>query len=435
MYQIIREIESDNSRLAKEAVLKREAEANNTVFFEGLRLALDNLITFGVKKVPIHSGPDGHGLPWVVFKDLADMLYKRELTGHAARDAIELSMAVATQDEWNGFYRRILIKDLRAGISEKTVNKCVKGTEIKPVPVFEVQLSHDSTNHEKKMVGKKLLEYKLDGVRTLTIVNMENRTVTQYTRNGKILENFSHITRAIEENIDLIGRSVVLDGEMISSSFQELMKQVHRKENVNAEDAVLMLFDIIPLSEFQSGKSTLGQRRRSNLLQGMKNIFDKIGNIGIVSQTEVDLDEFTGQLMFDEFNNTAIREGFEGIMVKEPDAKYECKRSTNWLKRKPVMSVDLTIVAVEEGTGKNEGKLGALICEGTDQGKFIRVNVGSGLTDEQRDELWKDKEVIIGQVVEIKADCITQNQDAENTYSLRFPRFERFRGFAVGEKI
>jgi DNA ligase-1 len=328
-----------------------------------------------------------------------------------------------------------LLKDLKCGVSEKTINKVLKGTTIKPVPVFEVMLAHDGANHEKKIVGKKLLEPKLDGVRVLTVINTVNRTVTQYTRNGKILENFSHITQAIEKHIDQFGRSCVLDGEMISTSFQALMKQVHRKENVQADDAVLMLFDIIPLTEFQQGKSILGQRRRSNLLKSFKPVFDQIGNIGVIPQTEVDLDSYVGELQFKEFNKEAIDNGYEGIMIKDVDGVYECKRSVKWLKQKPYIEVSLAVVGIEEGTGKNEGRLGALICEGEDDGKHIRVNVGSGFTDEQRQEFWTDQNSMINQIVEIRADAATLNQDSNDVYSLRFPRFLRFRGFSAGEKI
>lgn len=436
-YIVIQNLENHSSRLDKEAIIKAQAEEGNRELFEGFRMALDDLVTFGVKKIPSHGGPDGQGLPWEAFKELAHLLYTRQLTGHDARDAIELALSASTKMQWNDWYRRILIKDLRCGVSEKTINKVLKGQDpsLHRVPVFECMLAHDGANHEKKIVGKKLLEPKLDGVRVLTVINMDNRTVTQYSRNGKLLENFKHITDALEANIDDFERSMVLDGEMISTSFQALMKQVHRKEDVNTGDAVLMLFDIIPLTEFQKGQSVLGQRRRSNLLRSLKPLFDKIGNIGIISQTEVNLDEYVGELQFKDFNKNAIKDGFEGIMVKDIDAKYECKRSTHWLKIKPSLTVDLTVVELEEGTGRNEGRLGALICEGKDEDKFIRVNVGSGLSDEQRADMWLNKEGVIGQVVEIRADCITKNQDSDEIYSLRFPRFERFRGFKAGEKI
>ena len=79
------------------------------------------------------------------------------------------------------------------------------------------------------------------------------------------------------------------------------------------------------------------------------------------------------------------------------------------------------------------GKLGAFVCEGIDDGKTIKVNVGSGFTDSNRSEYWDGRTTVLGQVVEVRADAITQNQDG--TYSLRFPRFMRFRGFMAGEKI
>ena len=431
---IIRSLEEHPSRLNKEAIIEAEAKADNQELFEGFRLAFDPMITFGVKKVPSHGGPDGQGLPWAAFKSLAESLSQRELTGHDARDAIELALGASTQSQWNDWYRRILIKDMRAGFTEGTVNRvCKKEYPQFVIPVFECMLAHDGANHEKKIAGKKLLEPKLDGVRVITVINAENKTATMYSRNGKLLENFSHITSAIEQNIELFERSIVLDGEMVSSSFQALMKQVHRKSDVKSNDARLMLFDILPLSEFQRGESAMGQRRRSNLLRSMKDVFDKIGSIDIIPQIEVDLGSYVGELEFKQYNKDAIEAGFEGIMIKSVDASYECKRSVSWLKMKPFIEVSLEITNVEEGTGKNAGRLGALVCSGVDDGRDIQVNVGSGLSDDERTEFWANRDNLPRQIVEVRADAITQNQDG--TYSLRFPRFLRFRGFAAGEKI
>jgi DNA ligase-1 len=394
------------------------------------------LYTFGVKQVPVKEVKGGQGLSWTNFKELAEALYRRELTGHAARDAIELAMGVATDGQWNDFYRRILIKDLRCGVSEKTVNNVAKKQKKSEyaVPVFECMLAHDGANHETKIIGKKLLEPKLDGVRAITVIDFESRTVTMYTRNGKVLENFGHITKYLEDNLDNFGRSYVLDGEVVSHSFQDLMKQVHRKSDVQADDARLCLFDIVPLVEFKAGKSVMGQRRRSKFLkENFSNIFADSGCIEIIPQIEVNLDEFLGEIEYKDYNKKMVEEGFEGIMIKDPDAKYECKRSTSWLKQKPFIEVSLSITAVEEGTGRNVGRLGALVCEGIDDGKTICVNVGSGFTDGNRSSYWEERDTIVGQVVEVRADAVTQNQDG--SYSLRFPRFLRFRGFIAGEKI
>ena len=430
---IIAKLEADNSRLAKEAILAEAMTEGLDEFFEGVRWCLDKLHTFGVKQVP-ESTVDGQGLSWVNFSELADALYRRTLTGHAARDAIKLAMDVATKAQWNGFYRRILIKDLRCGVSEKTVNTVAKKSK-KPeyaVPVFECMLAHDGANHEGKITGKKLVEPKLDGVRVLTVVDYESRMVTMYTRNGKELVNFPHIVEAFEANMDNWGRSYVFDGEVVSSSFQALMKEVHRKENAQAQDARLMLFDIVPLTEFKAGASVMGQKRRSAFLrENFSKLFADSGCIEIITQREFDLDVFTDEIEFKDYNKAAVAEGYEGIMIKDPNGKWEGKRSVAWLKQKPFIEVSLAVIETEEGTGRNVGKMGALVCEGTEDGKLIKVNVGSGFTDKDRDEFWSCK--VDGQVIEVRADAITQNQDG--TYSLRFPRFMRFRGFKAGEKI
>jgi DNA ligase-1 len=435
---IIRQLEIHASRINKEDIIESAMNEGLDEFFQGVKMALDKLYTFGVKQVPTKDEAGGQGLPWANFLQLAESLRRRELTGHAARDAVKLAMDVATQGQWNDFYRRILIKDLRCGVSEKTVNKVAKKLK-KPeyaVPVFEVMLAHDGANHEAKITGKKLVEPKLDGVRCLTVVDYESRSVTMYTRNGKELENFPHITKFLEDNLDNIARSYVFDGEVVSATFQTLMTQVHRKSNVEASDARLMLFDVVPLSEFKQGCSVMGQRRRSSFLkENFSKLFSDSGSIEIVAQKEFDLDVFTDEIEFKDYNRAMVDAGYEGIMIKDPNGKWESKRSVAWLKQKPYIEVSLAVTAVEEGTGRNQGKLGALVCEGEDDGKKIVVNVGSGFTDEQRAEFWQARDTLIGQVVEIRADAATRSQDSQDLWSLRFPRFLRFRGFTRGEKI
>jgi DNA ligase-1 len=269
----------------------------------------------------------------------------------------------------------------------------------------------------------------------ITIV-YPNGHVDQYSRNGKELVNFPHIKQQIAKHAIFFAEPMVLDGEIMSASFQDLMKMVHRKSDVDANDAVLNLFDILTLREFQTGIGNYRQDDRSFSLAAWFNQFrDHMPNVTVVGQELVDLDKPEGQARFKEINAVAIKGGYEGIMIKDPKAPYECKRSVAWLKLKPFIEVSLTVVAVEEGTGRNVGKLGALICEGEDDGKRIKVNVGSGFSDSDRDSYWTSRTEVVGQVVEVRADAATKSQDSEETWSLRFPRFLRFRGFAPGEKI
>ena len=431
-WKVIAELEADNSKLAKEAIVEREARAGNAEFFEGVRLAYDAMITFGIAKVPEKTDTDGAGLDWNTFTATVTGFIGRTVTGNAARDAVADMMKTATKEQWNGWYRRILIKDMRAGFSETTVNKVCKKTNPKfVIPVFECQLAHDSANHEEKLCGKKLVETKLDGVRVLTIVYPSGR-VDQFSRNGKELVNFPHIKEQFSRTVTGLTEPTVFDGEVMSGSFQDLMKQIHRKENVQASDAVLHLFDFLPLRDFQAGGWDRPQIQRSEKLRAWKDLWtEETPNIAILDQQLVDLDTEEGQAEFKSINARAIAGGYEGIMIKDPQAGYECKRTVKWMKLKPFIEVSLTVVDTEEGTGKNVGRMGALVCEGVDDGRHIRVNVGSGFTDQQREDFWSCR--ADGHIVEVRADAVTQNQDG--TYSLRFPRFKSFRGFEVGEKI
>jgi len=429
----IRRLEEHPSRLNKEQIL---ADANNSDakdFFVGVRMALDPLVTFGVKQVPVKTEPDGPGLAFDGFVKVATQLQSRELTGNIARSAIDAMMNTSTQAEWNDFYRRILIKDLRCGVSEKTVNKVVPGC----VPVFTCALAHDSANHEKKMKGKKQIEIKLDGVRVLVVIHdTHGKKIEMYSRNGKQFHNFDHIIEEIRAVVQEypVPYPLVLDGEVMSASFQDLMKQVHRKDNVEANDAVLHLFDTIPLGCFQNGTWDKPQSFRSAITKHwVEEHASVLKHVQALDWETVDLDTPEGNKRFVELNKAAVDGGYEGVMIKDIDAPYECKRTHAWLKAKPFIEVTLKVVGYEEGTGRNIGRLGALVCSGNDDDKEITVNVGSGFSDCDRDDFWSVGHLLLDQLVEVRADAVTQNQDG--TYSLRFPRFKTFRGFESNEKI
>ena len=423
-WSVIQELESDNSRKFKESVIERESQAGNRAFFVGCEMALDKLRTFGLKQVP-ESTADGPGITEQEFLTVSNSLESRDLTGNEARERVQSLCDQATNEQWNDWYRRILIKDLRCGVTEKTINK---HSQMK-VPVFECMLADDSKKHEKKLKGKVFLEPKLDGVRVIVVCDVNKDTVTLYSRNGKELINFPRIQEQFDSMLDQLPQSMVFDGEVMSDDFQALMKEIHRKEGAQTDDAVLNLFDCLPLTEFKNGGYKLPLHTRKRELEQFK--FGP--NIKLVEWVQVDLDNDYDR--FVDYNKLCVDKGYEGIMVKPIEGPYECKRSSLWLKVKPFIEVSLKVIDVEEGTGRNAGRLGALIVEGTDMDKFIRTNVGSGLTDQDRDEYWKSKDKLIGQIVEVRADAITQNQDADGEWSLRFPRFLRFRGFEIGEKL
>ena len=88
---------------------------------------------------------------------------ERQLTGDSMRGMVQDLCDRSNMEQWNDWYRRILIKDLRCGVSQKTVNNVSKKMGLKySVPVFSCMLAHDGAKHPKKIQGKCLVEYKYD---------------------------------------------------------------------------------------------------------------------------------------------------------------------------------------------------------------------------------------------------------------------------------
>lgn len=434
----IRKLCESDSRLTKEEVLRQALALavlggqEAQVFLGLVKATYDPMVTWGIKQVQDTIGITSAENPWSEFNDLLISLYRRKLTGNAARDAVADMAMRFTSDEWNTFCVAVLRKDLRAGISDKTVNKVCKGTQWE-IPVFSCQLA-TSCEDRPEMKGIKRLEPKLDGVRVLMVCNIDESSkavsVVAYSRNGKVFDNFGHIESQIADVMDrLSGRtgynSFVLDGEIIGTSFQALMRQARRKENIEASDSTFHIFDFIPLADFTRGFWEVPLKQRLTELIKIRSDMEKMTSVALLPHIEVNLDTALGREQFDRYAKDSVTQGFEGIMIKSLDSPYQCKRNTFWLKWKPTVSVDLEVIDVEEGTGRNVGRLGALVCSGVDGGKTITVNCGSGFSDSDRDSLWADRDLVIGRTVEILCDVITRNMDG--TYSLRFPRFLRFR--------
>ena len=438
-------LNESNSKLHKEEVLKQALAAAligdryADTFLDLVNYCYNPMVTFGVKQVPETAAITGAENPWSDFKNLLGSLRLRELTGHAARDAIAAMSERFDSTEWNLLCAPVMRKDLRCGISDKTFNKVVKKTRYE-IPIFGCQLA-TSCEGRPEMVGEQRLEPKLDGVRVLMYCSTNSSgdvAVVSYSRNGKIFDNFGHIETQIANELDELAKrtgydSFFLDGEVVGKSFNELMRVARRKNDADAaSDSVFHVFDFIPAQDFMRGHWNAQLYKRLAVLDKIKPCLERMPHVEYPDHLIVNLDVSQGHDQLNRYAQDCVKAGYEGIMIKAMGAPYDCKRSTFWLKWKPVITVDLQVIGIEEGTGKNAGRLGALVCEGVDNRKLIHVNVGSGLSDEERDEYWTNRNSVIGRTAEIMCDTVSQNQDG--TYSLRFPRFVRFRDTFTGEK-
>lgn len=317
-------------------------------------------------------------------------------------------------EELQELYTQMATKNLKVGITSKTINK-IFGEGF--IPSFDVMLANKYEDHEHK-INEFIITEKLDGVRAVII--KENGHVSVFSRQGQPIEGLIDIeneVRSFPDNMVYDGELLLLNSTKLNSAdlYRATVKEVRKdgtKKNVE-----FYAFDMLPLNEFQNGISTkvcLDRKRElSDLLKEIRPQFIKL-----VPMLYVGNDKNVIYKMLD----MVEKDEKEGIMVNSVDGKYECKRSCGLLKVKTMQSADLLIVGFEEGTNKYEGKLGRINVEY----KGNIVGVGSGFTDEDRVEIWNNQDKYLGRVCEVQFFEETKNQN-DDKLSLRFPVFKGIR--------
>ena len=403
IFDIIQQLESDNSRLAKEAILTKNKD--NALLKRVFFLALDPFTQFYIRKIPKYTKND---LPTLDFGYALDMLSKlsnREVTGNAGIEHLTKLLSQLEEDDAK-ILERIIGKDLKCGVSDKTANKIWKGL----IPEYPCMLA---SGFDEKLVEKiqwpAFVQLKLDGMRFNAIVR--NGQVEFRSRNGKELTipdpNFAipFIKLRDHYGVDMVfdGELLVVDGAGKTVNRQTgngiLSKSI--KGTMSAEEATYVratLWDAISIDGFQKGVEKEEYKHRlaklSNGISHVKNVHANLGYAFDIVWTKEVRDLSQAQDLFEKF----LAKGEEGTILKSKTAFWEGKRSKEQIKFKGELDCDLICVDWEEGTGKNKGRLGALVLESA-CGQ-LRTNVGTGFNDEHRDMFTRENTV--GKIVSVK---------------------------------
>ncbi len=414
LVSILENIKNVRGSNAKKEILRQHK--NNEIFLQLLEYSLNPYRVFHVVKIPKTKSRHVNVLTelesWDAFFFAADKCTQRKVTGNAAIQLISsvFSHCSETQERW---MRRVLKKHLAIGVSEKTVNSVLPGL----VPVFRVALAqkYDFSRIKSGYVG---VEPKLDGIRCEGIV--ENGVATLYARSGKQITNFDN---TIGKDLSRLPDGVY-EGEIMGKDFTTLMRQAYRKEKIDTTGTYLAVFDFIPLKEWKLELSTTSSEQRYHKMvtiltdaepeaTGMYNHESKYHFIKIVQRKYISANHNAIKKLHDRY----VEEGFEGAMIKDPEAPYSFKRDWSVMKYKSFFDVDLPIKGLLEGTGKHSKKLGSFVVDYNG----VDVQVGSGLTDELRSTIWKDQDSFLGRMIEVRYQEVTPDG------SLRFPTFVCFR--------
>lgn len=401
-------IKSAKGTNAKKEILKSNLGIGNEIAGSILYNTFNPYISFNVVKVPKVRNQDRKPLPpdeaWKLFFSSADQCAKREVTGNAAINLIHYAFMHSSeqQEKW---MRKILKKNLSIGISTKSINKVSPGF----IPTFDVALAQKF--EKKRMSDWVYIEPKLDGIRCLAII--EDDKAKLFTRQGKLITNFDN---TVGKELLSLGDGCY-DGEIMSTDFTELMRQVYRKENKNISDVYFAIFDYLTLEEWKEkkGKNTLKDRK--NILNRKISKSHAKENLKYIKQVRYEPELLPSDNVLKESHDRWVSQGYEGIMIKDTDSLYSFGRDWSVMKYKAFFDADVPIIGLKEGTGKHQGKLGSFLVDY----KGVEVNVGSGLNDELRELIWKDKESHIGRTIEVRY------QEETPDGSLRFPTFVCFR--------
>ena len=411
---------SNSSRNYKIAQLT--ANKDNELLREVIRLALDPFTQFYIRKIPAYSrGTDTANLKWALDK-LYD-LSSRAVTGNAAIAHLT-SILESLQSDDAKVIERIIAKDLKCGVAISTANAVWTGL----VSEYPVMLC---SQFEQKLVDKvkfpALVQTKMDGMRFNAIVR--NGAVEYRSRNGKeiqLLGNLDADFLALAGDIDC-----VFDGELIVKDKGIILDRqtgngILNKANkgtisdLEAHKVRATIWDVIPFIQFSEGKCNVPYGKRWDSLNILVDTH-KPQKVSVVQSWEVENYE-TAQALFEEL----LQRGEEGIILKDRSGIWEDKRAKHQIKFKGELECDLEILAVEEGTGKYAGKLGAIVCASRPEGgKRITVSVGSGFNDDHRTNLWDIRDSLIGKIVAVKYNMRIQNKQGEE--SLFLPIFVEVR--------
>lgn len=317
--------------------------------------------------------------------------------------------------EYEEFLKRLFTKNLPIGVEAATINK-VYGEEI--IPVWEVQQGYPIDKYKFKKGELIFASRKLNGVRgTYFRGNIISRQAQKF-------EGLDHIVKDIEE---IIGTDYAVDGELIRKNVDGLTDGQNFREtisilNSDGNDKSLIkfvIFDIVPVNEFEKDACTENYSVRKKRLLDLKNKIQKNGtqNIEVVQMV------YEGTDVNDVYDwlDYAVKHDWEGLVVNR-NVPYRRTRHNGCLKVKRFYTVDLRITAIEEGQNRLAGTMGALVVDY----KGNELRVGSGFDDATRATVWANPGDYIGRIIELKYKEVTMDKKT-GLESLQFPTFVRFR--------
>lgn len=336
---------------------------------------------------------------------LLHSMANREYVGKAGK-----ACAIEGSENYGEIFRLILGRSLKAGVSITTINKAYPDL----IPTFDVMLARDVPVKNYPVFAS----LKYDGVRVIAMVH--DGICDLYTRSGKSLDIKSLRYQMNTFNDGVYDGELVLgDGKQVTrTGISGLVNKCLKGTSDDIQNYTYCIFDYLALDQWRHEECDDEYRVRLSLLEAGY-AETPTSNTRIVNQFRINRKE-----QEEEMFRRAINDGYEGTILRYPDGLYEWKRTDSLIKRKATKECVLTCHGIKWGTGKYEGMVGALICEGIVNDAPVRVSVGSGLSDHDREQ---SEEYYLDSFIEVLYNDIVKSKNSDIS-SLFLPRFKRKKG-------
>ena len=402
---IVKQLRETSGTNDKIVLLRRNC--NNELLRKVLRYTYDTDLKYGVQKksIVMRTGES----KWSSLFEMLDELAESNINDNLKRNVGRFINNLETEDE-KELVTKILLKNLDIGLNVKNINKGMKGL----ITTHDIQLGSkwEGTLNEEVAVS-----LKLDGVRCTWLIK-DGKAIAK-TRQNKVIQGMEDLTKAMEEVFG--DRDLMVDGELLAQNpngldSKELFKLTSGIVNSKGikKGLTFVAFDIVPLEDYVNKVNNTPFLERRELLEHY-----------VINQELVKLAPFyfiTDSVeRINEKLNEVVSLGLEGLMINKLKCGYEFKRTKNLLKVKAMSTMDLRVIAFEEGDGAFEGMLGAIVVKY----KGNEVRVGSGFTQDMRAEVWNNQDKYRNVIAEIQYFEVTKNEEGKE--SLRFPVFKGWR--------
>jgi DNA ligase 1 len=265
---------------------------------------------------------------------------------------------------------------------------------------YQPMLAHNYADHGNKLPPTVWLSPKMDGIRM--IITKDGI----FSRQGKPFPSLKHIHEALAPAFKT-QPGLILDGEAynhaLKDNFNRIVKLVKKSKRITKEDFELIR-DNIQAYLFDAPR--IGILREADAYKDRHALLsDLVKRLQSPYIVLVKHEVVYGHASITEVEEKYLSEGYEGVMVRNPNAPYQNDRSYSLQKLKRFVDAEYEIVDVVQGTGNRSGGAGSLVLRDSKSGKLFDANIKGNF--EYYTELLRNKNKYIGQKATVKYQNLT----------------------------